>query len=247
MVLEQEIGGKMKDTIKAALITGVLGVVASTVTGIFTYKAGAETVERRIDNQISQVVEVDNGDVDAAVEYLVSRVEDLEDENESLEGENETYREKIELRQIEYEETSETNELSASENLMTVCPPYEVKTPVLFNDKDSFKMGGETYNNGFTYGAPGPAEEYFILFNLDGKYSSINFDFGHVDGSGVNDCTLMVYLDGEYVATLEKKSDELVTNETIELKGAKQMKMCFDTGGAGNFADYGLANIKVTK
>ena len=237
----------MKDTIKAALITGVLGVVASTVTGIFTYKAGAETVERRIDNQISQVVEVDNGDVDAAVEYLVSRVEDLEDENESLEGENETYREKIELRQIEYEETSETNELSASENLMTVCPPYEVKTPVLFNDKDSFKMGGETYNNGFTYGAPGPAEEYFILFNLDGKYSSINFDFGHVDGSGVNDCTLMVYLDGEYVATLEKKSDELVTNETIELKGAKQMKMCFDTGGAGNFADYGLANIKVTK
>lgn len=74
----------MKDTVKAALITGVLGVVASIVTGIFTYKAGAENVEQRIDNQISQVVEVNNGDVDAAVEDLTSRIEELEDDNKSL-------------------------------------------------------------------------------------------------------------------------------------------------------------------
>ena len=58
----------MKDTIKAALITGVLGVVASTVTGIFSYKAGGEEVEQRIDNQVSQVVNVDTGDIDAAGE-----------------------------------------------------------------------------------------------------------------------------------------------------------------------------------
>lgn len=74
----------MKDTVKAALITGILGIAASVITGVFTYKAGGEEVEQRIDNQVSQVVEVDNGDVDAAVGYLVSRVEELEDENELL-------------------------------------------------------------------------------------------------------------------------------------------------------------------
>lgn len=78
----------MKDTIKAALITGIFGVVGSTVTGIFAYKAGAENVEQRIDNQISQIVEVNNEDVDAAVEYLISRIEELEVENGTLEKEN---------------------------------------------------------------------------------------------------------------------------------------------------------------
>lgn len=127
----------MKDTIKAALITGFFGIIIAIITGIFTYKAGAEKVEQRIDNQISQVVEVNNGDVDEAVEYLISKIEELEDENESLESENEDYKEKIELLQIEYKEThdkqSETNESNAAENLMTVCPPYEVESPVLFN------------------------------------------------------------------------------------------------------------------
>ena len=233
----------MKDTVKAALITGILGVVASTITGIITYKTGGEKVDQRIENQVSQVVEVDNGNAETAVNYLISRVEELETENEK-------YKKNIELLQIEDEdvsqEKSETNELSASKNLMTVCSPYEVKS-LSFNDNDSFKMGGKTYNNGFTYSTPGPAEECFILFNLDGKYSSINFDYGHVDGRRMRDSVLMVYLDGEYAYTFEKKADDLVTNETIDVKGAKQLKMCFDTGGPGDFGEYGLANIKVTE
>ena len=241
----------MKPSIQKALIVAISSVASAAISIPATMAASNHYYQT---NNNSMTINLDGEKVVVTAdkyEELIRENESLEKDKTSLESENQELEKDIEvLRTVDAEANQDIKDaeaLSTTENLMTVCPPYEVKTPVLFTDKDSFKMGGETYNNGFTYGAPGPAEEYYILFNLDGKYSSINFDFGHVDGSGMNDCILMVYLDGEYVDTLEKKSDELVTNETIELKGARQMKMCFDTGGAGNFADYGLANIKVTK
>lgn len=174
---EQEIGGKMKDTVKAALITGVLGVVASIVTGVFTYKAGAENVEQRIDNQISQVVEVDNGDVDAAVEYLISRIEELEEENDTLEKENASLNVKIEnSNDVKTGQTETQTVNNQSVNLLETDYLNQSKGSTfkgivdVEGDKDNV---GTIHSKGFVY----DGDSYYMgyrTYALNSKYESVS-------------------------------------------------------------------------
>lgn len=161
----------MKDTIKAALITGVLGVVASIVTGIFTYKAGAEKVEQRIDNQISQVVEVNNGDVDAAVEYLISRIEELEEENDTLEKENASLNVKNENNndvKTGAKETQTVNLLETDYLNQSKGNTFEGIVDVE-GDKDNI---GTIHSNGFVY----EGDYYYMgyrTYALNSMYESV--------------------------------------------------------------------------
>ena len=56
--------------IKVAIITGIFGITGALITGIvsgyFSYKTGADNMEQKIENKISQVINVDNGDVEKA-------------------------------------------------------------------------------------------------------------------------------------------------------------------------------------
>jgi hypothetical protein len=47
-----------------------------------------------------------------------------------------------------------------------------------FESVENLKMAGTTYMNGFTLSRDG-----YALFNLDKKYSTFDFDIGHVDGT----------------------------------------------------------------
>lgn len=132
--------------------------------------------------------------------------------------------------------------------LMEECPPYDITSgKALYEGNKSFKMCGETYNYGFTYASPGPIEEHAILFNLDGKYSKIEFDWGHIDDTAMYDASVNIVLDGEIVKSLEKQPDDLVSHESIELDNAKQLKLCMVSGRPNSFAHYGFANIKLYK
>lgn len=227
----------MKNSVKTAIIGGVCTIIAGGM-GIF---AGTT-----ITNSNNLVVNVNGEEISVTpqeYEEIVEENANLKKENEELQSENENLQE----QKSGADQTESTKE-SSTNNFMEECPPYEINAgKTLYNDTESFKMGGKNYNNGFYYGSPGPADEYYILFNTEGRYSQINFDFGHVDDTIMEDCIITVYLDGSYSQTLEKKADELVTNETIQLNYADQLKLCFETGGSGHFGTYGLANIKYTK
>lgn len=126
--------------------------------------------------------------------------------------------------------------------LLDVCPPYEKYSN--FDTPTTFDMAGKAYAHGFTLnstmGGPAPA-----LFNLNGKYSTLEFDFGHVDGSStyVSDSyhSYHFYLDGKLVKSIETDPEALVQHYQIPLGHALQMKIVTEnTSGK-----YGFANVTV--
>lgn len=102
--------------------------------------------------------------------------------------------------------------------LVDVCLPYETSGFYA----ETFKMGGETYGRGFKqYGAPWN----FALFNLNGHYKTLEFDMGHIDGSGMAPGTYEFYLDGQLAKTVSMDAEDRVQHITIPLNYALQMKI----------------------
>lgn len=125
--------------------------------------------------------------------------------------------------------------------LLDVCPPYEAIGVRFYTTKDgtSVSMAGKKYTNGFVTEFTNTS-----LYNLDGKYTEMNFDYGHIDGAGMSQHNekFQVFLDGNLVNEIELNPEMLVKNVTISLKHALQMKIKYQDGYDGRYA---LANITI--
>lgn len=126
-------------------------------------------------------------------------------------------------------------------SLMKECPPYE--TSGVYST-DPFIIQGETYSNGFVIFS---SDYRDILFNLKNNYSSLEFDIGHVDGSGDYACVISFYIDDEYIKTINKNPQDDITHESIPLNKGKILKMVVLTKqeptASPMCAEYGLANM----
>ena len=79
-------------------------------------------------------------------------------------------------------------------------------------------------------------------YNLDGKYNTLSFDVGHIDGKNLKTGYYYFYLDGELVYTLELNPSMLVQHIEIPLNGATQMII-----EGGNWCHcFALVNVKVS-
>lgn len=123
--------------------------------------------------------------------------------------------------------------------LLDVCPPYEKS--YYFKTPTTFDMAGKAYANGFTFNCDGAQ----ALFNLNGEYSMLEFDFGHVDGSYTNvsdsDHSYHFYLDGKLVKSIDADPEALVQHYQIPLNHALQMKIVCEN----YWGTYGFANVTV--
>lgn len=123
--------------------------------------------------------------------------------------------------------------------LLDVCKPYE---SYLFETPTAFAMAGKTYANGFTLHGYGNA-----YFNLDGRYSLLEFDLGHIDGYSMIGSAdsdgrgYNIYLDGRLAKTITVDPEAMVKHYQIPLNNALQMKIVGDMGGGR----YGFANVSV--
>ncbi len=139
----------------------------------------------------------------------------------------------------------------AAQYLMTVCPPYETNYGYYSangSKKDGssvFEMANKTYTHGFMVdiNRSGGAT---AIFNLNGQYQKLEFDLGHVDGTGGDKLKLKIYLDGEITNIVEMTSEELPKHVTIDLNHALQLKIeSIGTSATMWGSHYGLANITV--
>lgn len=125
--------------------------------------------------------------------------------------------------------------------LMEICPPYEKPLNL---STEPFKMQGEIYSNGFSIYT---SEYRDILFNLQGAYSSLEFDFGHVDNSGDYMCNVNFYVDGILIKSISKNAQDNITHEIIELDYGKILKievLTKEKPSASAFcATYGFSNM----
>lgn len=152
---------------------------------------------------------------------------------------------------ITIKEQQKRIEDSRPKNLMSVCPPYETDYGYYSANGDVkdgssvFNMAGETYTNGFKmdiFGAGGTK----VIFNLKGEYSKLDFDLGHVDGTGDLTLHLKITLDGTANEIIVFNSDDLVKHYTIDISGVNQLIIeGFGTNSGMWGSHYGLANITV--
>lgn len=103
--------------------------------------------------------------------------------------------------------------------LMDVCPPYE--THRLVTDASTFKMDGNTYTHGFYSRLSGG----YGLFNLNGQYSTLSCDIGHLDGDAGYDRQVEIYLDGDLSQVIEIPAEAMVKHVDIPLHNALQLKI----------------------
>lgn len=135
------------------------------------------------------------------------------------------------------------------ENWLDVCGPYQYSKGEEYRliDNKYFTMSGQKYTNGFVlYGTrnmnQAPIE---ALFNLNGKYNSLSFKVGHIDGSENHNWTMNIYLDGVIAYTKKLQYDDVAQDVTIPLNGALQMKIALEgRSTCDSKAQYGFTEGK---
>lgn len=117
--------------------------------------------------------------------------------------------------------------------LMDVCPPYDIDDAVTYTSSEgrSFDMDGKKRSNGITVDNWGGS----VLFNLDGRFNSLNLDVGHV-GNLENEKTVSFIVDGRTVKTVELDPEQLAEHVTIPLNYGLQLKIVTEDWYVG-FAD----------
>lgn len=114
---------------------------------------------------------------------------------------------------------------------------------------ETFSMGSDTFNKGFTIGSDnysifGEGNGY-ALFDLKGKYSKLYINVARVNRSdlGIEDATLKVYLNGEYKTEYSLSGQKPPTAITIDLNYADNLKLEV----CGSKIVYGFANCTLEK
>lgn len=130
--------------------------------------------------------------------------------------------------------------------LLDVVKPYEsLRTYKEFVNGETFKMGGTSFTNGFQFSDVGilSSGNGKASFNLDGKYTKLNFHLGTVDGMGAVTNNLLVYCDGVLEAEYTITGGELPKKYSIDVTGVKQLT--FIINGKADGCTYGFGNVTV--
>ena len=129
--------------------------------------------------------------------------------------------------------------LNEAQSLLKVCPPYEAD--MFYETPEIMNVAGKKYTNGFILGGwPGPRHAYY---NLDGKYDTLSFDVGHIDGSSTEARVLDIILDDKVVKSIKLTGDMMLEHHEITVTGAKQMKLILGDGGW--HPKYGFVNAEL--
>ena len=130
-----------------------------------------------------------------------------------------------------------------TESWLDVCGPYQYTRGKEYTLEENkyFTMSGKKYTNGFTLRTD-YSRRAEALFNLDGRFKSLTFSVGHIDGEDNKNRTLNIYLDGIIAYTTELKYDDVVRKITVPLNNALQMKIALEPGNAStDYPEYGFS------
>ncbi len=118
---------------------------------------------------------------------------------------------------------------------LEVCPPYDESNcyTYLATEGQSFEMSGEKYSNGFAFRDNWGGKNGNALFNLNGKYSTIECTIGHAVGQNSKSVSFIV--DGRTVKEVELEDEALPKTVSIPVNYGLQLKIVGDGGiGIGN-------------
>ena len=135
------------------------------------------------------------------------------------------------------------DEMSGGEAfLMDVCPPYDVSNrcrEYYANEGEQFSMAGVNYSNGLTMDHVGA----FALFNLNSKYSTLEFAIGHT-GYELLDKSVSIFVDGKKIKDVILEAECLPKKLSIPISYGLQLKI-MTNGNSWHEGCIGIGNIVV--
>ena len=90
---------------------------------------------------------------------------------------------------------------------------------------DTFNITGSPFSSGFIYELTNDCQNNYSLYILDGKYKTLEFDYGHVDHSLLKSVTASIYADGTLISTYNIPPDSFYQHDTIDVTNVKQIKI----------------------
>lgn len=133
----------------------------------------------------------------------------------------------------------------AGTSFIDVCPPYDTVSCDIYSSSQNgktFTMAGERYSNGIGFGGWYYAEYGgHAMFNLNGKYSSIECVIGHT-GWEHEEKVINFIVDGKTIKTIVLEPECLPKRVSIPLGYGEQLKILV---GAENGCYVGIGNMQV--
>ena len=112
---------------------------------------------------------------------------------------------------------------TGSYRMEDVCQPYQKSYDMrTCTGAKTMTMGGNEYGNGLYVNY---YIEQYALFNLDGAYSSLTLDLGHIDGMRMTDGEVTFYVDDVRVASYTVDPEDLPSTVTIPLNYGLKLKI----------------------
>lgn len=135
------------------------------------------------------------------------------------------------------EDTSSTN---ISKNGVTYAIPYQ-KGDIgeIYKGNNYFTMMGEKYYYGF---CGEPCYNSHAQINLEGKYTTLYYEIGHVDQTADEDATLLLELDGKIVEQINLTGNMTILSRTLDVTGGVNLKIQI-RDAAHVTSWYGIANM----
>ncbi len=128
--------------------------------------------------------------------------------------------------------------------LSDVMQPYGGSLYNLYAGKDKFEMGSKTYYYGFIMWNLAYVDSGDLFFNLGGKYSSMSFEWGGVDGEDSIDedeeATVQIYADNTLIDTLTRRRNDLPKSHTLDVRDVYKLRLIRN----GDFS-AGFGNVKL--
>lgn len=130
------------------------------------------------------------------------------------------------------------------------CNPYLYTNAQKING--DFNMGGYKYRDGFDmnmgYKGNSTTGKSEIIFNFEGKYNFISFDFGRYENDAKvdydRDCYLKITADGKVLHEVTVKWNDIPQFFDIDLTGISQLSIYAESQGYDT-VHYRLANVQI--
>lgn len=219
----------MKTKVKITIISGVCSVICAAISAGVSYNAGYKNgileISQKVNNEITQVVNVDNGDYLENLNYVLERLESDEDSQNTVKKEN-------------IKVSSKSNDFDD----VHLIDSYDFI--VVENFQDSY---GRFYEKAYQFDASDGA---YAIFNLDAKYKSFSADI--VAGANTNsgaDITINLETDNATVETIRgiNKLTNLQHIKAIDVEGVTTLEIIGSDQSSIWGGYFYLVNVELIK
>ncbi len=136
-----------------------------------------------------------------------------------------------------------------SNNMLDVVKAYDYSNFEQYSFQksggvDHFEMASKEYVDGAVFYANYSSPAY-ASFALDGKYKTLNFKVGHLDGASLIDGILNVFVDGILEAEITVSAVDYPVDYSIDVSNGSHLRLMMYCSDGSNKSSYAMTDMEL--